>query len=281
MAIIGMQHIGIVVKDFGKSCRQFERCFGLKPRDFRDDQGKGMQYDSRVLLGNDCWIHIVHNWNPESRVYRFHEKNGEGLEHIALQTDDIEKDVEHLRNLGVPIFEDIIHDAADGFEAFVYPEDGIGFTVELIQPHASSRTYPADARGKSVSEKLEITRLHHICAVLEDVGAAASRFSKLFGLESEPIGESEGACIQEGARISLGNDCWLYLVDSSLSITGTLDLGGKKETGLEHIALETVDIERDAGELFFAEGIQVFINDRYRAYATPDQNQGFPIELLQ
>jgi catechol 2,3-dioxygenase-like lactoylglutathione lyase family enzyme len=281
MAIIGLQHIGIVVKDFEKSCRQFERCFGLVPRDFRDDQGKGMQYDSRVLLGNDCWIHIVHNWNPDSRVYRFHDEYGEGLEHIAVLTNDIEKDVEHLRSLGVPIFEDIIHNAADGFEAFVYPEDGIGFTVELIQPHPTSWTYPEDALGKAVSNRLGVTRLHHICAVVGDVSAAADRFAKLFRLQGEPVGEAAGACIQEGYRIPFGNDCWLYMVESSHSISGTLDLGRKMATGLEHIALETADVEQDAGELYFEEGIQIFIGDQNRAFATPDDHLGFPIELIR
>ena len=32
----------------------------------------------------------------------------------------------------------------DGFEAFVYPDQLPGMTVELIQPHAHSWTFPAD-----------------------------------------------------------------------------------------------------------------------------------------
>ena len=102
MTIVRVQHIGIAVKDFQTTLNKFEKVFGLKARDFRDDQGKGMQYDSRILLGNDCWIHIVHNWDPNSRVYQFVENVGEGLEHIALETDDIETDVQRIpcRQLG-------------------------------------------------------------------------------------------------------------------------------------------------------------------------------------
>ena len=54
------------------------------------------------------------------------------------KTDDIEADVAHLRKLGVPLYQDTIFNAADGFEAFIYPQDAIGFTVELIRPHVTS-----------------------------------------------------------------------------------------------------------------------------------------------
>ena len=143
MAIIRLQHIGVAVRDLDEACRRFEALFGMKARDFRDNQGHGMQRDARILLGNQCWLHLVQNWDPESRVHRFLEKHGEGLEHLALESDDIAGDVERVKAAGVEVFQKRIFDAADGFEAFVYPDDTIGFTVELITPHANSWSYPS------------------------------------------------------------------------------------------------------------------------------------------
>lgn len=147
MAIIRLQHIGVAVRDLDQACRRLEEVFGLKARDFRENQGKGKQKDARILLGNDCWLHLVQNWDPESRVSKFVEAHGEGLEHLALESDDIAADVERVKASGLTIFEKRIFDAPDGFEAFVYPEDTAGFTVELIQPHADSWGYPVDAEG--------------------------------------------------------------------------------------------------------------------------------------
>ena len=41
MTIVRVQHIGIAVKDFQGTLNKFEKVYGLKARDFRDDQGKG------------------------------------------------------------------------------------------------------------------------------------------------------------------------------------------------------------------------------------------------
>lgn len=225
MAIIRLQHIGIVVRDFTQAWNAFDKILGMRPQDFRDDQGKGMQHDARVLLGNDCWIHIVYNWNPQSRVFRFLEDHGEGLEHIAIETDDIEAAVGRLRKEHVPIFEDRIFNANDGYEAFVYPEDGIGFTVELIQPHASSWMYPEAHRGIPVSTKLGIQCAPQLTAVVDDVGWAKDRFAKLFGLESHEN------------RVQLGDNCLLQLIPHNSS--------SPCRRGLSRLTLETETLDSD------------------------------------
>ena len=85
MAIVRLQHIGVAVRDLDEACRRLESLFGLKARDFRDNQGHGMQRDARVLLGNECWLHLVQNWDSESRVFKFLESHGEGLTHSARE----------------------------------------------------------------------------------------------------------------------------------------------------------------------------------------------------
>jgi methylmalonyl-CoA/ethylmalonyl-CoA epimerase len=256
MAIIRLQHIGIVVKDFSETWSRFDRILGMTPCDFRDDQSRGFQHDARVLLGNDCWLHFVHNWNPETRVYQFLENHGEGLEHIAIETDDIEADVAHLRRINVPIFQDKIFDANDGYEAFVYPDDDIGFTIELIQHHDRAWVYPENARGIPVSKKLGIHRADHLTAVVRDVDEAARRFAELFHLKAE------------NGRIPLGDNCALELVR---------DVSNQpKDRGLERLVLETETLEDDVAHF---KTIQIPLTDK-RILAA-EQGVGFAVELRE
>ncbi len=249
MAIIRLQHFGIVVEDIKEATAKFERIFGLTPQDFRDDQGKGKQFDSRILLGNDCWLHMVQNWNPDSRVNCLLKAHGEGLEHIALETDDIEADVTYLREIGVPIYEDKIFDANDGFEAFIYPDDAIGFTVELIQPHEHSWGYPENARGKPLSDQLGFIRLQHIGVGVSDLQAACKRFKKLFKLGCQDFRDDQGKGMQFDARILLGNECWLHLVQNWNPDARVNQFHRQNGQRLEHIALQTTTIQEDVSHL--------------------------------
>ena len=285
MTILGVQHIGVAVENYESACQRFEEVFGLKVRDFRDDQGGGMQYDGRILLGNDCWLHIVENWNPESRVYRFLQEHGEGLEHIALETDDIEADVQHLRDTGIPVYKDKVFDAADGFEAFVYPDQTPGVTVELIQPHETSWTYPEDV-DEPISTKMGIVRLQHIGLVVADLKSACSRFKELFGLTCQDFRDDQGGGMQYDARILLGNQCWLHLVQNWNPESRVYQFKEEHGEGLEHIALRTESIHDDVAYLREI-GVPVFkdkvfdAEDGFEAFVYPDQTPGVTVELIQ
>ena len=283
MAILGVQHIGMALADYHRAAATFESVLGLIARDFRDDQGP-TQHDGRILLGNDCWLHLVHNWNPESRVHQFLAAHGEGLEHIALKTDDIEADVEHLRSLGVPVFQDRIFKAPDGFEAFVYPEHTPGFTVELIQPHDTSWSYPPDAGP--VSTRMGIVQLQHIGLAVNDLKAACAAMERLFGLPCQDWRDDQGGGTQYDARILLGNRCWLHVVQNWNPERRVNQFIQRQGEGLEHLALQTSSIEEDVAYLRSID-VPVFQDrifdapDGFEAFIYPEHTPGVTIELIQ
>ena len=289
--ILRLQHIGIVVRDLHDACARFERVLGMPARDFRDDQGRGMQIDARILLGNECWLHLVQNWNPETRVSRFLRERGEGLEHICIETDCIEADVAHLREIGVGVWEDRILDANDGYEAFVYPDRLPGLTVELIESHDRSWVYPADAVGAPVSTSMRLTRLHHIGLCVNDLDDARARFERYFGLAAgdfdadEDLAADEGMAMRE-AYIHFGNRCSLQLLESRDPASRAGRFLRERGEGLEHIAMETTDLERDV-EGLRKRGVRILDDTIHRfdeglaAFVHPDELPGMAVELVE
>jgi methylmalonyl-CoA/ethylmalonyl-CoA epimerase len=143
IGVLGLQHIGVAVRDLEEANSTFESLFNLKMRDFRTDQHMGLQKDATIAPGNDrLWLHFVESWGPDTRVRKFLEQRGEGLEHICIEVADIRQAVRRVIGYGVPIHEHKIYtNRDDGFEAFVYPEHTTGITVELIEPHPTSKGY--------------------------------------------------------------------------------------------------------------------------------------------
>ncbi len=300
MAFLRIQHLGIVVRDLKDACDRFQRTFGLTAQDFRDDQGQGrlvqkqtVQYDARILLGNECWLHLVQNWNPESRVNQFLNTKGEGLEHIALETDSIEKDVAHLRSIGVPIFEDTIFDAQDGYEAFVLPDQLPGLTIELIQSHDRSWVYPEESLGQPISSCMNLLQLQHLGLVVADLKSTSEKFEKLFGLKAVDFRDDQGQgtlvekrTVQYDARILFPNRCWLHLVQNWNSESRVNRFLSTRGEGLDHIALQSSNVHEDVAYLLNQQ-IPIFDNeikdaqDGYEAFVYPDQLPGMTVELIQ
>lgn len=261
--ILRLQHIGTAHRSHASAAERLGR-IGLPPAELRTDQGRGFQLDSRVLLGNECWLHVVHNWNPEARVCRYLRSVGEGLEHIAIEVADIEQAVERARR-SAPIFEDTIFRAADGFEAFIAPEDAAGFTVELIQPHASSWNWP-DPPPSRVSPLLAVTRLAEVVAAAPDPAAAGERFETLFGAPARPAADGDG---DGGVLVPFPNGCALRFE----APRGP----DAKRTGLRALVLETADPDADRAALEAA-GVGLRA-DRAQRTVIPEDACGFEVAL--
>lgn len=77
-------------------------------------------------------IELVAPTSPDSPVARFLEKKGEGLHHICLYVDDIEKTLAELKEAGVRLIDESPRVGAEGNRiAFVHPSSMNGVLIEL------------------------------------------------------------------------------------------------------------------------------------------------------
>lgn len=139
-----LHHIGVTVKDAAEAVRQWKQAFGFK--------GKVVdvpENDLRIGVVKVAGITFFLNeyLDPERQAnttrgltlpvtfsgHRIVNALGEGISHIALETDDVYRLMEQATEAGVEFRWKKPHDALEGICNFVVPEDG-HLPLEFMQP---------------------------------------------------------------------------------------------------------------------------------------------------
>ena len=127
-----IEHIGIAVADLKKSEDLFEKLLGKKPYKKEEVTSEGV-VTSFFKIGNQK-IELLKGNNSESPIQKFIEKRKEGVHHIALHVDSIQKEVERLESLGFEFISTIPKKGADNkMIVFLHPKTTNGVLVELCE----------------------------------------------------------------------------------------------------------------------------------------------------
>ena len=92
-----VHHLGFVVKNLNETLEAWESVFGVKA-EIKENPDLQVRLGSLDLGG----VTFVFNesTHPESRWAKYLEANGEGLEHVALEIDDIEAATRVIKEAG-------------------------------------------------------------------------------------------------------------------------------------------------------------------------------------
>ncbi|MCC2640989.1 MAG: putative 4-hydroxyphenylpyruvate dioxygenase [Nitrospira sp.] len=137
---IGIDHITLCVKNLAAAEFLFTHILGFhviwSARDVGSDQSS---MDTVVVQRGDAKIALMQGRNKarKSQISEFIEKFGEGVQHIAIEVDDIDAVCREWETHGVR-FSGNIKDGRDGFgplkQRFTYPLfQGCGVFLELTQ----------------------------------------------------------------------------------------------------------------------------------------------------
>ena len=127
-----IEHIGIAVKDLEKSDDIFERLLGTKSYKSEDVKSEGV-ITSFFKVANQK-IELLKASSENSPIARFIDKRNEGVHHIALHVDSIEKEVERLEGLGFEFISTTPKKGADNkMIVFLHPKTTNGVLVELCE----------------------------------------------------------------------------------------------------------------------------------------------------
>jgi methylmalonyl-CoA/ethylmalonyl-CoA epimerase len=131
MRILKIDHIGIAVKNLEESARLYEM-LGIQ------STGSEVVAEQKVKVSffpvGDSEIELLESTSPDGPIARYIEKNGEGIQHLALRVDNIEAALAELKANGIRLIDEKPRYGAGGAKiAFVHPKSTGGILLELSQ----------------------------------------------------------------------------------------------------------------------------------------------------
>jgi methylmalonyl-CoA epimerase len=117
-----INHIGIAVNNIQDFVALYRDVLGL------EYSGEEFIEDQKVKVAffdiGESRIELLEPTAPDSPVAKFIEKRGEGMHHIAVSSDDIEKDLKEMKEKGIKLIDEVPRNGAHGTKiAFIHPKE--------------------------------------------------------------------------------------------------------------------------------------------------------------
>jgi len=128
-----IDHIGIAVKNIEEAAKLYTD-LGLKV------EGTEVVESQKVKVAfigiGQSRIELLESTAPDGNIAKFIESKGEGIHHLAVKVDNIEKALEELTAKGYQLIDKTPRIGAGGHKiAFLHPKSTKGVLLELSQSH--------------------------------------------------------------------------------------------------------------------------------------------------
>jgi methylmalonyl-CoA epimerase len=130
--ITKVDHIGIAVKSLDDAMKLYTDVLGLKVHEIEEVAEQKVRV--AVIPVGESRVELLEATAPDGPTAKYIEKRGEGIHHIAIRVDDIEKTLEDMKGAGIPLIDEKFRIGAGGAKiAFVHPKGTNGILLELCQ----------------------------------------------------------------------------------------------------------------------------------------------------
>jgi methylmalonyl-CoA/ethylmalonyl-CoA epimerase len=125
-----IEHIGIAVKSLATAIPLYEKL--LNTICYKTELVNSEQVNTAFFKTGESKIELLESLNKDGVIARFIEKKGEGMHHIAFVVDDIEAEMNRLKNEGFVLLNDTPKPGADNkLVCFLHPKTTNGVLIEL------------------------------------------------------------------------------------------------------------------------------------------------------
>jgi len=127
-----IDHLGIAVKDLQDGIEKYGKILGLECHGIEEIDEQKVRVAMIPLDGVN--LELLESTAPDGPVARFIERKGEGFHHIAFRVDNIDKEVERLKERDVRLINEEPRIGAHGARiVFIHPGSMGGVLVELVE----------------------------------------------------------------------------------------------------------------------------------------------------
>ena len=131
--IKGIGHMGIVVKDIEKSLQALSQIVEFEAPLIKDFPDKKMK--CAVVEMNGVALKFLEDNSEDGFLGKFQREKGDSIHHFCLLSDNMEKDVEALKDKGVQMMDLEPRPGLRGKNiAFAAPDALNGISIELSEP---------------------------------------------------------------------------------------------------------------------------------------------------
>ena len=124
-----IDHIAIAVNDVEESAKVYQQALGADHVEFETVESEGVKV--AIIELENGRIELMQPTNDSSPIKKFLDKKGQGLHHMALDTDNIEGEVERMEGCGIQFLGKIRPGSAGTKVTFIHPKSLNGVLTEL------------------------------------------------------------------------------------------------------------------------------------------------------
>ncbi|MGQ0464033.1 MAG: methylmalonyl-CoA epimerase [Sporichthyaceae bacterium] len=132
-----IDHVGLAVHDLDAAIAFYERTFGMTVVHEEVNEEQGVREAMLAVGDSGSCIQLLAPLREDSPIGKFLAKNGEGIQQMAYNVDDIDAISAHLRDAGVRLLYDVPkRGTANSRINFLHPKDAGGVLIELVESAA-------------------------------------------------------------------------------------------------------------------------------------------------
>ena len=132
MKILGIEHIGIAVKDMDRNAPFWKHVLKIPHKGTETVAQEGVTTD--IYDTGSGKVELLKSIVPGSVIEKFLERRGEGIHHVCFEVENITQAIKELKESNINVISGHPRTGAEGYKVvFIHPKSTGGVLVELAQ----------------------------------------------------------------------------------------------------------------------------------------------------